>query len=134
MKKLLCLFFILFSIIVFIWSQYVGLTLNTQVLHKKLTVSPIEGSWTVEKYVSIDGATINDKKAKQLIGQVAYFSGTTVDFNGNTSKESKYKVKSVDTSSYFWNVIKISAKSLGIQMIMFKLLPLTPMIFFMMST
>lgn len=115
MKKILCLFFILFSIIVFIWSQYVGLTLNTQVLHKKLTVSPIEGSWTVEKYVSIDGATINDKKAKQLIGEVAYFSGTTVDFNGNTSKESKYKVKSVDTSSYFWNVIKISAKSLGIQ-------------------
>lgn len=115
MKKILCLFFILFSIIIFIWSQYVGLTLNTQVLHKKLTVSPLEGSWTVEKYVSIDGATINEKKAKQLIGQVAYFSGTTVDFNGNTSKESKYKVKSVDTSSYFWNVIKISAKSLGIQ-------------------
>lgn len=115
MKKILCLFFILFSIIIFIWSQYIGLTLNAEVLHKKLIVSPIEGSWIVEKYVSIDGDTIDDKKAKKLIGQVAYFSGTTVDFNGNTSKESKYKVKSVDTSSYFWNVIKISAKSLGIQ-------------------
>lgn len=115
MKKILCLLFILFSIIVFIWSQYVGLTLNAETLPEKLTVSPIEGSWAVEKYVSIDGATIDDKKAKQLIGEVAYFSGTTVDFNGNTSKESKYKVKSVDTSSYFWNVVKISAKSLGIQ-------------------
>ncbi|MGH4117463.1 hypothetical protein [Clostridium sp.] len=115
MKKILCLFFILFSIIIFMWSQYVGLTLNTQVLQKKITVSPLEGSWIVEKYVSIDGATIDEKKAKQLIGQVAYFSGTTVNFNGDTSKESKYKVKSVDTSSYFWNVIKISAKSLGIQ-------------------
>jgi hypothetical protein len=134
MKKILCLFFILLSIIIFIWSQYVGLTLNTQLLQKKITVSPLEGSWTVEKYVSIDGATIDEKKAKQLIGQVAYFSGTTVNFNGNTSKESKYKVKSVDTSSYFWNVIKISAKSLGIKMLMFKLLPLTLMIFFLMST
>ena len=27
----------------------------------------------------------------------------------------KYKVKSVNTKSYFWNTIKISAKSLGIQ-------------------
>ena len=115
MKKVLCLFFILTSITVFIWSQYEGLTLNSQVLHKKLTTSPIEGIWTVEKYVSIDGATIDDKKAKQLLGRVAYFRGATVDFNGNIAKDVKYKVKSVDTKSYFWNTIKISAKSLDIQ-------------------
>ena len=89
MKKALCLFLVLFSIIVFIWSQYVGLTLNSQVVDKKLTVAPIEGSWIVEKYVSIGGATIDDKKAKQLIGKIAYFSGATVDFNGDTSKDAK---------------------------------------------
>lgn len=115
MKKVLCLFFILFSIIVFIWSQYVGLTLRSEVLHKKLTLSPIQGIWIVEKYVSIAGAAIDDKKAKQLIGKVAYFRGATVDFNGNISKDVKYKVKSVNTKSYFWDCIKISAKSLGIK-------------------
>ena len=92
-----------------------GLNLSSQALHKKLTVSPIEGSWTVEKYVSIGGATIDDKKAKQLIGKTAYFSEATVNFNGNTSNNPKYKVKSVNTKSYFWDTIKISAKSLGIQ-------------------
>ena len=115
MKKALCLFFILCSIIVFIWSQYVGLTLSSQVSHKKLVVPPIEGSWVVEKCVSIGGAAVDDKKAKQLLGKIAYFSEATVDFNGNTSKDAKYKVKSVNTKSYFWNTIKISAKSLGIQ-------------------
>ena len=50
------------------------------------------------------------KKAKQLIGKIAYFSGATVDFNGDTAKGAKYKVKSVNTKSYFWNNIKISAE------------------------
>ncbi|MBX4264978.1 hypothetical protein [Clostridium estertheticum] len=115
MKKALCLLVIVFSIIIFIWSQYAGLTLSSQVLHKKLTVSPIQGSWIVEKYVSIGGTTINDEKAKQLLGKIAYFRGDTVEFNGNISKDVKYKVKSVNTKSYFWNSIKISAKSLGIK-------------------
>jgi len=114
-KRALCLSLVLFSIMVFIWSQYVGLTLNSQVVDKKQTVAPIEGCWIVEKYVSIGGATIDDKKAKQLIGKIAYFSGATVDFNGDTAKDAKYKVKSVNTKSYFWDTIKISAKSLGIQ-------------------
>ncbi|MBZ9606678.1 hypothetical protein G9F73_002350 [Clostridium estertheticum] len=115
MKKALCLFFVLFSIIIFIWSQYAGLNLNSQGLHKKLKVSPIGGSWTVEKYVSIGGATIDDKKAKELIGKSAYFSEDTVDFNGDISNNPQYKVKSVNTKNYFWNTVKISAKSLGIQ-------------------
>ncbi|MBU3161311.1 hypothetical protein KPL37_16495 [Clostridium frigoris] len=115
MKKVLCLFIIIFSIILFIWSQYAGLTLSSQGLHKKLTVSPIQGSWIVEKYVSTGLTTIDDKKAKQLLEKVAYFKGGNVEFNGNISKDVKYKVKSVNTKSYFWNSIKISAKSLGIQ-------------------
>lgn len=115
MKKVLCLFFILLAIIVFIWSQYLGLTLSTQVLPKKLPLSPIEGSWSVEKYVSIGASLIDQEKAKNLIGKIAYFTEATVNFNGTTSKEAKYKIKSVDAKSYFWNVIKINAKTLGIQ-------------------
>ena len=49
MKKAICLFLVLFAIIVFMWSQYVGLTLDSQVADKKLTVAPIEGSWIEEK-------------------------------------------------------------------------------------
>ena len=115
MKRVLCLFSIIVFIIIFIWSQYVGLALNSQVLPKKLSLSPIEGSWTVDRYVYIGDSKVDSKKTKQLIGKVAYFSKATVDFNGNTSKDPKYKVKSVDAKSYFWNVIKISAKTLGIK-------------------
>jgi len=115
MRKVFCLILLLISIIVFIWCQYIGLTLNFKDLPKRIATSPIEGSWRVEKYVSTYGTTIDDKKANGLVGKVAYFSGDTVDFNGSTSKDPKYKVKSVDAKRYFWDVIKISAKTLGIQ-------------------
>jgi hypothetical protein len=113
-KKVLYLVFILFSIIAFIWSQYIGLTLNPQVLPKTLTESPVQGSWTLDKYVSISESTIDDKTIKDLIGKTVHFSKDTVNFNGKISKSPKYKVKSVDAKSYFWNIIKVRAKTLGI--------------------
>ncbi|WP_392486805.1 hypothetical protein ACER0A_001595 [Haloimpatiens sp. FM7315] len=75
-------------------------------------VAPIQGTWKVTSYHSFKNQ--NSEEMDSYIGILAKFNPSFASFNDELCKTPSYKVKTVDTDSYFIHNFKVNYKDLGI--------------------
>lgn len=114
LKKINAIILILVFVICFIVYKSINLSFSPQILPRKTIKAPLEGTWIVNKYIFIDNSSLSETSAKGLLGKQAVFNREGVYFDNNICKNPNFKVKVVNTKSYFWNKFKIKSSDVGI--------------------
>ncbi|WP_446898595.1 hypothetical protein ACSVC9_01340 [Clostridium sp. LBM24168] len=114
MKKINILLIILTSILILIVYKNVNLSLNSPINLRKTINLPIEGTWTASRYVFVGDSPISRYDAENMINKKAIFNGEEVKFNNLICNKPNFKVKIVDSRSYFDSNLKIDPEDLGV--------------------
>lgn len=114
LKKTNILLLVLAAVLVIVVYKNINISLNYPIVSRKTINLPIEGTWTVSKYVFTGDSTISDKEAEGMMNKKSSFNGKEVKLNGQVYSRPSFKVKVVDSEAYFKSNIKISQEYLGI--------------------
>ncbi|WP_070109763.1 hypothetical protein [Clostridium acetireducens] len=115
MKKISYLVIVPVFILMIFAFKNIKLSFTPKIVPRKIINVPLEGNWIVEKYTFINDSSITKEEAKNYIGEKAHFDKNTVYFNKEICKEPNFKVKIVNSKSYFWDKFKIKDSSIGIK-------------------
>lgn len=114
MKKIVIITVSLLVALIFIFHKYINMSFSTQVLPVAIKSFPIEGRWVVTRCVLTDSSAASESNTKEFWNKEAIFSGEEVYFNNESCKNPNFKIKIVDTKSYFWDSFKVRPADLGI--------------------
>lgn len=115
LKKINVLVILLFALLILVVYKNINSSINPRISLRKTINMPIEGEWSATRYVFINDSGISEKEAQSLIGKKAVFKGSQVKVNNSVCTEPSFKVKVVNSKSYFQNNLKIRPESLGIK-------------------
>lgn len=75
---------------------------------------PVQGSWGIEKIMTIEEGILTEKEKDGLLKEDVLFSDEYIYLNNNVVESPEYKFKSVNTNDYFLYNYKIEANILDI--------------------
>lgn len=104
----------LLAALILIFYKYINISFNTQVVPVAIKSFPIEGRWIVTRCVLTDSSATSESNTEEFWNKEAIFSGQEVYFNNESCKNPNFKIKILDTKSYFWDNFKIRPADLGI--------------------
>lgn len=115
MKKIYLVLFSVILIVIYLLYNSLDLSLNAEILPRKLVKSPIEGEWLVDKTVAFGDKNLSDDDRNEWLNKPASFNSKTAVFDDKLCESPNYKVKLVNAYNYFWNNFKINPKTLGLK-------------------
>jgi hypothetical protein len=115
LKKINILVVVLVVILIAVVYRNINSTINPHISLRKTINLPVKGTWVANRYVFIGKSSISTSEAKKMINKKAIFDGDLVKVNGSICNKPTFKVKVVDSESYFESTLKIKPENIGIK-------------------
>lgn len=94
--------------------KQVDINVESKIAAPKLSESPLQGTWKVDKYVSLDNS-ISTKDNKKYLGMTAAFDKSIAVLGTEACDSPAYKIKNISSEQYFLYKYKANALQFGIK-------------------